>query len=177
MATIAKPPLAGTSPLPSPQELQPYLDFALDLAKKAGDNTKPWFDGIFAVELKDDQSPVTVADRETESLCRSIIEQRYPTHGIIGEEWGNKTAASPWTWTIDPIDGTKSFISALPLYTFLLSLMHDGRPVLGIIHQPILNQTAWGARGLGAFYNNAPAKLRDCDSLSKAWLLCLIPVI
>ena len=160
----------------SPRELNSYLHYAVELAQKAGQHTAKYFAKGVEVELKSDQSPVTVADRETEQLCRRFIAEDWPTHGVIGEEFGNTDdKGSGLTWVIDPIDGTKSFISGLPLYTVLLALLHNGRPVLGVIHQPILAETVFAAQGLGCFYNDKPTSLRKQDELAKAWLMCTDP--
>ena len=103
------------------------------------------------VESKSDQSPVTVADRKAEEILRKNISKAYPNHGIIGEEFGEKTSQSEWVWTIDPIDGTRSFIRGLPLFATLISLLHKGDPVMGIISLPALGETAWAVKGKGAF--------------------------
>ena len=160
----------------SPRELNSYLHYAVELARKAGEHTTKYFAKGVEVELKSDQSPVTVADRETEQLCRRLIDEDWPSHGVIGEEYGTKDdQGSGLTWVIDPIDGTKSFISGLPLYTVLLSLLHNGQPVLGVIHQPILRETVFAAQGLGCFYNDKPTSLRSQAELGKSWLMCTDP--
>jgi len=157
-------------------ELESYRDFALDLSKKAGENTLRWFGKPLEVESKKDLSPVTQADKETEVLCRKLLEERFPEHGIIGEEYGVKEArGTDLVWTLDPIDGTKSFISGLPLYTFLLSLLKDGEPVLGIIYQPVLKQLVWACPGMGAWINDTQARVRSCPKLDEAWMLCTDP--
>ena len=96
--------------------------------------------------LKEDVSPVTEADREAELVMRRMIESRFPAHGILGEEYGTVRADAEFVWVLDPIDGTKSFITGVPLFATLIGLLHRGRPVLGCIHQPILNQLMIGDR-------------------------------
>ena len=100
--------------------------------------------------------PVTEADRAVEARIRERIEKRYPDHGITGEEFDAKTGASAWSWILDPIDGTRSFIVGLPTWGCLLGLLRDGEPVLGFMHQPLLGETfsgdgegAWIDRGAG----------------------------
>ena len=157
-------------------ELPRLLDYALALAREAGTHTARHFGKPIEVETKSDLSPVTVADRETEELCRRRIAGDWPDHGILGEEFGTvPDRGSGFQWVIDPIDGTKSFISGLPLYTVLLALLKDGKPILGIIHQPILDETVWAGVGLGAYYNGSPTWLRQQADLSKAWLMCTDP--
>ena len=157
-------------------ELPQLLDYAVKLAHRAGQHTAKYFATAIAVETKSDQSPVTIADRETEQLCRQQINQDWPRHGIIGEEFGTTPdQGSGYTWVIDPIDGTKSFISGLPLYTVLLALLQDGQPILGVIHQPILQETVFAAVGQGCFYNNAPTRIRPCTQLADAWMMCTDP--
>lgn len=104
-----------------------------------------------AVETKSDQSPVTLADRKAEEMLRRRIERWFPEHGIIGEEFGTEDEDREWVWTIDPIDGTRSFIRGLPLFATLLALLHRGRPVMGILCLPALGETAWAVKGHGAW--------------------------
>ena len=102
------------------------------------------------VEIKPDGTPVTVADKEAERLMRAAIKQTYPDHGILGEEFGADNVGAEYCWVLDPIDGTKSFLSRVPLYVTLSGLQYQGKPVLGLIDQPILkeriigdNRNAW----------------------------------
>ena len=122
-------------------DLTPYRTFIAELAEKSGEFISPYFGKAdLAVELKSDKSPVTLADRGAEELMRAMIKQRFPDHGIIGEEYGNENASNEFVWVLDPIDGTHSFATACPLFGTLIALLHRGRPVLGAIHQPILRQ-------------------------------------
>ncbi|MCL5776941.1 inositol monophosphatase [Limibaculum sp. FT325] len=105
----------------------------------------------FAVEAKADESPVTVADRETEAAIRAEIGRRYPGHGILGEEFGRAGLDAEFVWVVDPIDGTKSFISGHPMWGTLLGLLHMGEPVAGLVGMPALGELAWGGPGLGAW--------------------------
>jgi fructose-1,6-bisphosphatase/inositol monophosphatase family enzyme len=113
---------------PSPQAL---LEFALDAVWQAGRITLGYFQAGVAVDRKADNTPVTIADREAEQRLRSLITQYWPDHGIVGEEFGRSTATSQYTWLIDPIDGTKSFVSGVPLYANLLALLDGHSALLG----------------------------------------------
>lgn len=126
-------------------DLAPYRAFLTELATESGEFIRPYYGRAdLAIEAKEDASPVTAADRGAEELLRSRIEARYPDHGIIGEEFGNVRASAEWTWVLDPIDGTKSFITGVPLWGTLIALLHWGQPVLGCIHQPVLGQLLIG---------------------------------
>ncbi len=133
--------------------LQQYLDFALDAAFQAGRLTLGYFQRNIHVEKKEDTSPVTLADRQAEELLRTLIAQRYPEDGIIGEESGEKTGTSSLTWILDPIDGTRSFIHGVPLYGVLIALVEKGYPLLGVLHFPALGESVYAARELGCFWN------------------------
>ena len=118
-------------------ELDRFLALAIDLADAAGEAIRPYFRQPLAVDDKPDRSPVTAADRAAETAMRQLIARRFPTHGIIGEEFGREREEAEFVWVLDPIDGTKSFISGVPLFGTLIALAHQGRPILGIIEQPI----------------------------------------
>ena len=111
---------------------------------------------------------MTRADRETEQLLRGRIAERYPDHSIAGEEFGLPEQRGTWTWVLDPIDGTQSFIHGIPLYTVLVALLHNDEPVLGVIHNPVLEETVSAAVGAGCTYNGTACSIRPCESLSTA---------
>src|SRR5271170_1210574 len=116
-------------------DLEPYRAFVIELAERSGEFIRPHFgDAGSRVETKSDQSPVTEADRGAEQLMRRLIEKKFPGHGIIGEEFGSENPDAEFVWVLDPIDGTKAFITACPLFGTLIALMHRGQPVLGAIH-------------------------------------------
>ena len=106
------------------------LAFAAELADAAGAIVRPYFRTALAVDDKADESPVTIADRQAEAALRRLIEARFPQHGIIGEEHGTVRADADLVWVLDPIDGTKSFISGVPLFGTLIALTERGRPIL-----------------------------------------------
>lgn len=124
-----------------------------------------------AVESKADASPVTVADRGAEAAMRKAIEQAYPDHGIYGEEYGHARPEAPWQWILDPIDGTKSFVTGLPIFGTLIALTYEGRPLLGVIDQPIMRDRWIGAEGHGTTYNGAATKANSGTALADAALL------
>ncbi len=123
-----------------------------------------------AVELKADRSPVTLADRKAEEYLRKQIAREFSDHGIIGEEFGEEGAGREWVWTVDPIDGTRSFIQGLPLFATLISLLHQGEPVMGIICLPALQETAWAVKGKGAFCEEKRLRVSSHETLQEATL-------
>lgn len=151
--------------------LDPYRAFMTELAERSGDFIRPHFGSpTLAVETKADASPVTLADKGAEELLRQLIAKKFPTHGLIGEELGNDRADAEFVWVLDPIDGTKSFISGVPLFGTLIALLHNGQPVLGCIHQPILRQLMLGD-GNTTTLNGRPVRCRATTSLTDATLL------
>lgn len=164
----ALPPVSMEATLPGMDDIRQTLELARDLAEEAGRLTMGYFRSTFAVDYKADNSPVTVADREAEQLIRRRLADRFPEHGILGEEFGTSKTDSPWTWMIDPIDGTKSFIHGVPLYAVLIALAHEGEPVLGVIHCPPLAETVYAAKGFGCYWNGEPCSVSDTGDLAKA---------
>ena len=136
------------------------------LAERLADSSAPvvrkYFRTDLVVDDKADSSPVTVADREAERVIRTIIEAERPDDGIHGEEYGTKNLEAEWVWVIDPIDGTKSFITGRPIFGTLIALLHHGRPVLGIIDQPIVGDRWIGVTGRPTTLNGQPATVRGC---------------
>jgi len=155
----------------SPLSLDELLDLALSAAREAGEVTLRYFQKNPAVETKADLSPVTIADRESERVLRQRIEQRFPGHGILGEEFGAVRETSGYRWMLDPIDGTLSFIHGVPLYGVMVGLEHAGEPSLGVVHLPALGETVWARRGGGAWWNGRRARVSDVARLGEAALL------
>jgi myo-inositol-1(or 4)-monophosphatase len=134
----------------------PY--FRTDVATEAKNSGKPGFD------------PVTIADKAAEQAIRVLIEQRYPTHGILGEEFGKK-AGGDCCWVIDPIDGTRAFLCGLPLWGVLIGLVHNGKPLIGVIDQPYIGERFRGWPGGANFTNAAGTKdlrVASCKALREA---------
>jgi myo-inositol-1(or 4)-monophosphatase len=157
-------------------DLSPYRSFLQELAAASGDFIRPLFaDASLAVEFKDDASPVTAADRGAEELMRARIARAFPGHGIIGEEFGSERPDAEWVWVLDPIDGTKSFITGVPLWGTLIALLHHGQPVLGAIHQPVLGQLMIGD-GQVTTLNERPVRMRSCTRVEEATVLTSDPL-
>jgi histidinol-phosphatase len=150
--------------------LDNLLDFATRAAEEAGRITLRHF-GTVAVEFKGDGSEVTQADREAEEFLRAAIAEAYPEDGIVGEEGEDVPGRSGRRWILDPIDGTRSFASGVPLYGVLVALESGGEPVLGCCHFPAVGQTLSAARGGGAWFNGVRARVSDCDDLGAARLV------
>ena len=151
------------------------LELALTAAREAGAITLRYFcQSNYAVELKRDQSPVTIADREAERHLRERIAALFPGDAILGEEFGERPGDSGYRWILDPIDGTKSFISGVPLYGTLVGVEFERRSLAGVIHIPALHETVYACEGEGAMFvrgNGAPSPARVsrtsrlCDAL------------
>lgn len=152
-----------------------HLALADELANAAGDVIRRYFRQKIAVDEKSDLTPVTIADREAETAMRRLIEARFPEHGILGEEHGRTRPDADYVWVLDPIDGTKSFISGIPLFGTLIALAWRGRPVLGVIDQPISRERWIGAAGRPSTLNGAAIRTRACTELGKATLYCTAP--
>ena len=149
--------------------LQPYLDFTTSLAYYAGKITLRYFNTGVQPELKENNDPVTIADREAEAFIRSEIERVYPTHSIVGEEYGeNGKNGSSFRWIIDPIDGTISFIRGVPLYGVLIGLEIDGVARVGAAYFPPLDEMLCAADGLGCMWNGRRARVSQVNKLSDA---------
>ena len=147
--------------------------FALSLAEASAQIILPQFRKNIAVDVKAGEhwDPVTEADRAAERTIREMIEKHYPTHGIIGEEYGIKQSNSPYTWILDPIDGTRSFVIGMPTWATLIGLYQDGQPLLGVMNQPFVGEMFYG-NPVGAWHQHLgktePIRVRPTTSLAKA---------
>ncbi len=148
--------------------LEELLTAAIEISELGGVRTLKYFRKGVEVERKGDESPVTIADRETEKLMRQEIKKRFPDHGIIGEEFEAENEDSEIQWILDPIDGTKSFIHGIPLYTNLIGITIKGEPQVGVINAPAMNEICAAAIGEGATLNGEPCHVSDNADLSKA---------
>jgi len=152
-------------------QIKEFNKFIRTLAGQSGEVIKPYFGkASLAIELKGDQTLVTQADREAETVMRELIRKAYPQHGIIGEEFGPENTSAEFVWTLDPIDGTISFASGCPMFGTLIGLLHAGKPILGAIHNPILNQLCIGNNS-ETTVNDRAVELRETHHLSEAVLL------
>ncbi len=140
------------------------------LADAAGAAIRPLFRARYTVETKADASPVTEADRAAEAAMRAILEAERPQDGIVGEEYGVTREGADRRWVLDPIDGTRSFVTGRPIFGTLIALIEGETPVLGIIDQPILRERWVGVKGRPTIFNNAAAQTRDCALLANAHL-------
>lgn len=161
----------------SPNERQARLDLALSAAREAGEITLRYFrQDNYAGERKSDRSPVTIADRQAEQHLRDRIATAFPDDAVLGEELPSRPGNSGFRWILDPIDGTKSFISGVPLYGTLIGIEWAGRAVVGVLRMPGLDEMAYAVAGGGAFYQrgNAPiqsARVSNTPALADA-LFC-----
>jgi histidinol phosphatase-like enzyme (inositol monophosphatase family) len=130
----------------------------LEIARAAGEHTLKYFgSGDLRVDSKSDDSPVTVADREAEQLVRKMIHAGYPEDTVQGEEFAEKAGKSAYRWVVDPIDGTKSFVCGVPLYSTLLALEKEGQPIAGVILIPALGEIVAAALGRGCWHQKPAA--------------------
>lgn len=152
--------------------------FACDLARIGGDTAMKWFrSSELVTERKSDDSPVTIADRTAEGAIRAAIASRFPDHGILGEELGDATADRYPRWIIDPIDGTKSFIRGVPLFTTLVAYEDENGIQVGVIYAPATGEMVSAVPGAGAVDENSrPVHVSACRRLEDAWIMTTDPV-
>ena len=142
--------------------------FAEELADAARVVALKYFRNLKSIDYKKDGSPVTTADREAEAVIRQMIAKRYPAHSVVGEEHGRLSSSGPWSWVIDPIDGTRSFITGMPTFGCLIALLHEHRPLLGIIDMPALNERWLGVTGKPSTHNGNHCESSGLEHLSEA---------
>ncbi len=155
-----------------------FLATAIELADRAGAVIRPHFRAKLETERKGDQSPVTIADRGAEQAMRALLQERFPEHGILGEEFGLHNAAAPYRWVLDPIDGTRAFITGRPIFGTLISLMHEGQSVLGLIDQPVTGERWVRGDGEATMFSGpfgGTPQTRACPTLAEAELSCTSP--
>ncbi|OGD86206.1 hypothetical protein A2164_02030 [Candidatus Curtissbacteria bacterium RBG_13_35_7] len=146
------------------------IDVAIETAKKAGQLALKYYQTHPKVSYKADTSPVTKADIEAEKLARSIIVKNFPDHGIIGEELPNINLKSKYQWTIDPIDGTKLFIRGIPTWSTLIALLENGKPIIGVLYYPPIDELYVAQHAKGAFLNNKKIKVSNVSSFKHAFM-------
>ena len=159
--------------------IDPALVAAAEAAADvAGAVIRPFFRAGIGQELKADRTPVTIADRSAEQAMRAVLAERFPGHGIQGEEFGTDRAVAPLRWVLDPIDGTKAFITGRPEFGTLIALLDQGRPVLGVIDQPVTGERWIGVAGQATRFRGplgGQAGCRACASLEEAEQSCTGP--
>ncbi|KPN63866.1 histidinol-phosphatase, inositol monophosphatase family [Aliiroseovarius crassostreae] len=151
-------------------ELSHLAKHAEAMAQIAARSSLSYFRGALGVEFKADESPVTQADKAVEAELRAYLAAIFPDHGIFGEEEGMSQTDSAHLWVIDPIDGTRSFLSGHPLYGFLLAHLIDGTPEIGVIGMPVLEEVLIGQRGQGARLNGRPVQTSNQTDLAQGIL-------
>jgi histidinol-phosphatase len=151
-------------------EMSPFLKIAIEAAKAAEIVIRKYYQGDFDIELKADESPVTIADVETEKTIRSIILEAFPDHGFFGEETGKVNEDAEYNWLIDPIDGTKSFVRNYPFFSTQIALMKGDELIMGVSNAPMFGEMAYAEKGFGAYLNDEPIKVSDIDTIGKTSL-------
>ena len=151
-------------------ETEEFSEFVSKTCKGSGEIIKKYFEQGVGVDWKKDNTPVTVADKESEQYIRNEIISKFPGHGIIGEEHGSYQEGAEYTWVIDPIDGTKSFIAGTPLFGTLMALLKNGQPIFGAMHFPIMGDLLIGD-GHNAYLNGANVCVSQKLELNKATVL------
>lgn len=158
--------------LPDPAE---YVQFAHTLAAASGLILREAARRPLVVDVKADASYVTATDKAIETRLREMIEAAYPSHGILGEEFGPVNADAEFTWVLDPIDGTAPFVAEIPVFGTLIGLAHHGRPFVGVIDHPITGDRWSGVAGVMAEHNGDAVRTRLCAGLSGALATCSNP--
>jgi histidinol phosphatase-like enzyme (inositol monophosphatase family) len=148
-----------------------FEPFVRELAAVSGAIIRRYYLEEAGVETKADDTPVTAADRRAEQVMRLLIEQRYPDHGILGEEFGGVRPDARYRWVLDPIDGTKAFVSNCFIFGTLISLVRDGRPIIGAIAHPMTGHVLVGFGGGATLLGDRPMRLRPCARLSESTVL------
>lgn len=151
-------------------DLNEFKFFSKELAKASSNIIRKYFRTEVNIETKEDNSPVTIADKKAEEVMRELISKNYPEHGIFGEEFGESNKGSEYTWILDPIDGTKSFICGAYSFGTLIGLLKNGEPILGVYSHPVLNDFLIGDN-LETKINGVKTSVRNCGKLSDAVLL------
>jgi histidinol-phosphatase len=154
-----------------PENLRTYFDFAVETAYLAGQLTLGYYQTGVQPDFKTDDTPVTVADKKAEELIRARIEKNFPTHQILGEEFGASAHQNAThRWVIDPIDGTKAFTRGIPLYAILIGLEIEGAVQVGVTYFPALSEMVAAATGEGCWWNGRRARVSDVTDLSRAYV-------
>jgi myo-inositol-1(or 4)-monophosphatase len=160
-----------------------FVAFVNELATVSGETILPFFRTALSIEDKGKSGgfdPVTAADHAAETAMRTLIRRTFPDHGIIGEEYGRERADAEYVWVLDPIDGTKSFISGMPAWGTLIALLRSGQPVFGMMNQPFIRERFSGDGGRASYRGPAgerDLRVRACPELAKAVLFTTSPLL
>ena len=152
------------------------MEFSVDVAWQAGKIVMRYFGTGVSPDWKTDNSPVTIADREAEEIIRKLIVKSFPEDGIVGEEFGNKTSNSGFTWLIDPIDGTKSFVQGVPLFGVLIAREGPNGVDIGCVYLPALDEMVWAGRGHGCWWNGRRARVSEVGELKDSCICFTSPL-
>mgnify|MGYP001169482107 FL=1 len=150
--------------------LNEFVKFANLLADSASKTSMKYFRKKLEVDNKDDESPVTIADKETEKIIRDKIRKNFPNHGILGEEYENENLESEFIWVIDPIDGTRSYIAGHKDFGNLISLLHNNQPIIGIINCPAHNERWLGIKDVKTTCNGKNVLTSGIKKIENAYL-------
>lgn len=151
-------------------ELESILNAATEIAERASEIALSYFRQAILIEMKENMTPVTVADKKTEEFIRKELALAFPGFGICGEEFGEEGSEQELVWTVDPIDGTKSFIKGIPLFGTLIGLLQHGKPTAGIMVLPALRETYTAAEGLGTFCNGHQLHVSQKNTLESSFV-------
>ena len=157
-----------------PQQL---IKLANKCADASGKIIKKYFRKKIKINLKKDNTPFTKADIEAEKIIRELILKQEPNCGFVGEETGSINMNREYCWVVDPLDGTKSFITGKPTFGTLIGLLKNNKPVLGILNQPILNERWVGIAGVETKYNNKKVRVRKCKMIEGAKMYATSPMM
>ena len=147
------------------------LSAAVEAAQAAGEIAQHYFRTNLSVETKADRTPVTRADRECEACISEMLSRRFPDHGFLGEELGERPGKNDVRWIIDPIDGTKNFIRGIPFFAVLIALEEAGEITAGVMYAPALGELLYARKGQGTFANDRRVQVSDIGQLDRAMLI------
>ncbi len=149
-----------------------YLQKAIEAARAGEEVIRHYYEKNIQVQIKEDQSPVTVADVETEQAIRAVLQAAFPEHGFYGEETGKSNPQAEYTWLVDPIDGTKAFVRRYPMFSTQIALMRGNELILGVSNAPVFNggEMAWAEQGGGAYLQGEPIRVSGIGTLEEAAL-------
>jgi inositol-phosphate phosphatase/L-galactose 1-phosphate phosphatase/histidinol-phosphatase len=169
--------MGAAGPLPADHDL---MALAERLADASGPLIRRYFRQPIRVDEKADSTPVTAADREAETTIREILARECPDHGVVGEEFGADRPDAEFVWVLDPVDGTRSFVTGKPLFGTLIALVRQGRPVLGVVDMPALEERFVGALGRPSTFrardgSTRELRCRPCPALASAILSATTP--
>lgn len=147
-----------------------FLNVAIEAAKAGEKVIRHYYQRNIEVMIKEDQTPVTVADVETEQAIKAVIKAAFPDHGFFGEETGRSDSDSEYTWLVDPIDGTKAFVRQYPMFSTQIALMKGDEIIVAVSNAPEFDQMAYAEKGKGAFLNDKPIRVSGIEVLNQAAL-------